>query len=703
VWVRGAKVEWEKVRGEEPRRRLRLPTYPFERQRYWVEPGTRRVAAPSRESDDLTDWLYLPSWRRTAPRATFEPASAAGPAARWLLLGEGEGIADALAVRLRRAAQSVVRVREGSGFARLGEGAFTVRPASSEDHSDLLTALRNDGGLPARVIHLWGLTPAATPRGREGVEHLQDRGFRSVLAVVRALGAELAGQDVRLAVVTNGMQEVSGESLPWPEKATVLGPCRVAPQEYPGLSCLAVDVVLPADGRRAAIAESLLAECTEPLDDRVVALRGLDRWVESFEPARLPARPGVPRALREGGCYVVTGGLGGIGLALAEGLAGELGAKLVLVGRRGLPPMEEWSAFCAAHGEDDETSRRIRKVQALEALGAEVLVVRADVSNADSMRDALAAAEARFGAIHGVIHAAGIAGGGTIALRTREAMEQVLAPKLGATLVLEELLRGRRPDFVLLCSSLASAFGGFGQADYAGANAFLDAWARYASAGCGPLVVSVNWDTWREAGMAVDTAMPGDLEKARQERLRNGLASREGVEAFRRILRERMPQVLVARGDLEGRRRVSKSAGVALTASAPARPGRPAPPRHGRPVLGGPFEAPRDDVERTVAAVWQEVLGFEQVGVHDSFFDLGGHSLLATQIVNRLRDTFAVRLSLEGMFEAPTVAGLARALVAAEPEPGRVEAVARLVQDVESLSEDEVGRRLKQAAEGGRA
>jgi NAD(P)-dependent dehydrogenase (short-subunit alcohol dehydrogenase family)/acyl carrier protein len=556
-----------------------------------------------------------------------------------------------------------------------------------------------DGGLPGRVLHLWGVTPEDAPRGLRGLERAQELGFYSVSALAKALGSEAAGQEARLVVVTNGMQEVSREGLPHPEKATVLGACRVIPQEYAELRCRAVDVALPQAGEWGPEqVEALLAECDDAGPERVVAHRGIDRWVESFEAVRLEARGGVPARLKERGCYLVTGGLGGIGLALAEGLAGEVGARLVLVGRRGLPPRGQWDAWLASHDEGDTASRRIRKVKELESLGAEVLVASGDVCDLAQMSDVLAAAEARFGRIDGVIHAAGVAGGGVISLKTRAAAEAVLAPKLGAALVLEELLRQRKVDFVVVCSSLASVLGGFGQADYAAANAFLDAWARSHSTPAGPLTVSINWDTWREAGMAVETVMPGDLEGARQERLRKGLASREGVEAFRRILRERLPQVLVARGILESRRQAADRTGPQREAGpAPARAGHAPKTRHRRPALAGPYVPPRDELERTVADVWREFLGFEQIGAHDSFFDLGGHSLVATQIVNRLRETFPVRISLQSLFDAPTIAGLAEALVAAEAVPGQARQIARTVQQVEGLSAEELLKVLEEA------
>ena len=274
--------------------------------------------------------------------------------------------------------------------------------------------------------------------------------------------------------------------------------------------------------------------------------------------------------------------------------------------------------------------------------------------------------------------------------------------------MIEELLADRPVDFIVLCSSLASQLGGFGQADYAGANAFLDAWARSRCSAGRSFTVSVNWDTWSEAGMAVETVMPGDLEAARQQRLAKGLSSREGVEAFRRILRERLPQVLVARGDFEARFLGSSRTPVAVasprTAGSPSPQKAAATARHGRPALPNPYVPPRDDVERTVAGIWGEFLGFGQIGANDSFFDLGGHSLVATQIVNRLRDVFQVRLSLERLFEAPTIAALAEALLAGERRPGQVLEIARAVQSVEDLSPEDTLRLLEeaQASEGGR-
>jgi hypothetical protein len=135
-----------------------------------------------------------------------------------------------------------------------------------------------------------------------------------------------------------------------------------------------------------------------------------------------------------------------------------------------------------------------------------------------------------------VIHSAGIAAGGVIQLKTAEIAGRVLAPKVAGTQALARALEGITLDFFVLCSSMTSLFGGGGQSDYCAANAYLDAFAAYHTRRTGTFTVAVNWDTWQQVGMAVEAEMPGDLGRARAERLKVGIATDEGFDAFTRIL-----------------------------------------------------------------------------------------------------------------------------------------------------------------------
>jgi hypothetical protein len=160
------------------------------------------------------------------------------------------------------------------------------------------------------------------------------------------------------------MQRVNGESLPYPEKATLLGPCQVIPREYPNITCQIIDLSMletkklnPA--RVGQLVAALMTEIGTAPTELVVAYRAGKRWVRRFEPARViqPAKNRV----RERGVYLITGGLGGIGLVMANYLAQTAKARLVLISRAGLPPREEWSKRLELPGLVSEQIQRCRQ------------------------------------------------------------------------------------------------------------------------------------------------------------------------------------------------------------------------------------------------------------------------------------------------------------------------------------------------------
>ena len=386
----------------------------------------------------------------------------------------------------------------GERFARLGDSAYCLSPGSRVDHEALHKDLESRRRLPGRVVHLW----AVTPPGTASFDDAQKLYFESLLFLAQAFLSD--EQPVELTVVSNNLQQVAGEAELQPEKALLLGPCKVIPRELPHVRARSVDVVLPAAGSwgEARLHEQLLGEIAAPPGDAVVAYRGADRWVQTFDPVRLgpPAKRGW---LREGGVYLITGGLGGIGLELGEHLARAVRARLVLVGRAPLPPRNEWTSFLAAHDSTDATSRKIRRVQAMESLGAEVVTESADVTDHDQMKAVVARARERFGAVHGVVHAAGSIDDMLMVLKTPEAARSVIAPKVQGALVLDSVLQGAPLDFFVLFSSVSSLLGLQGQVDYTAGNAFLDAFAQQRTQRDPSRTVAINWGAWQDIGMVV--------------------------------------------------------------------------------------------------------------------------------------------------------------------------------------------------------
>ncbi len=596
-----------------------------------------------------------------------------------------------LAGRLREMGHAVTTVTPGEAFVRLAEDAWALRPHERSDYAALLRELEESGRRPDGVAHLW-----CVGEGPEGFL-AEDLGFHSLLGLAGALADRGVAQPLRIEVISSGVQSVTGEESVEPEKALVLGPVRVVPQEIPNLACRSLDVDLPERGsrRERMRVEQLAAELTAAPHapaESTIAFRGGHRWVQGFEAVRLPGGlpgEGLASLLRPGCVYLITGGLGGVGLALAEHLARTTQVKLVLMGRSPFPAREDWDVWLAGHEEEDRTSRKIRRLLAIEELGAEVLAASADVCEPAQVSAVLEAARRRFGVpVRGVIHAAGVVSGGMVQLKTPETAAAVLAPKVQGTRVLAAALEGEPLDFLVLCSAVNSVLGGFGRVDFCAASAFLDAFALQRSAEREGLTLAIGWDTWSETGAAVESELPPDLEEVRREGLKHGMSTHEALEVFDRALRSALPRVVVSTRDLAGLLARRRSIAAAAEASAPRLTAS-----HARPMLGTAYVAPETETERRIAGLWEEYLGIQGIGAHDNFFELGGHSLMATQITSRLRDTFQAELTIGRFFEEPTVAGLAAAL--AGPSAGQAEGaddgrMARLLADIEGLTEEEL-------------
>ena len=686
LWCAGVAVDWPAFHGGARRRRVQLPGYPFERQRYWVEPvAESRPAVPELTTHDLADWFYTPVWKQSV--GTVGAAVSAGPR-RFLMFADEHGVADRLRSRLSRFGD-VYSVKKGHSFAHLTGNVFSIDPARP-DHYDALLDQFDD--VPETVVHLWGVSSG------QSLEAIEESGFFSLLFLAQAFGNRALPRPVALRVVSSNMHRIAGERDALPEKATVLGPCKVIPQEYPKLDCSSIDVDLGdlAGSRADVLIDALIDEIVSPAGDALVALRGVSRYTQAFEPVRLAASDRPTPRLKERGTYLITGGLGGMALEIAGYLASACKARLVLVGRSAFPPQAQWAAWIRDHGDGDPVSRKIARLQAIRNAGGDVLVCSADVADLEAMRSVWHRAADVFGRIDGVFHAAGLAGGGLAQLKTRAMAASVLDVKVRGTLVIDTLCAESRPDFLMLCSSLSSVVGGVGHVDYCGANAFLDAFA-HARRGTRPYTVAVDWNAWQGVGMAVDVNLPQDLHAWRAAIHKTGISAREGTDAVVRILDSGLSQCAVSTENLA--RLIEEK--FSFTPPTEAATAPRAVEAHARPRLSVGYVEPRSPIERELAQAWQELLGIDRVGVHDDFFQLGGHSLLGTRLMSRLRDSFQVPLGLRLLFEHPTVAGLATLVAQHNAERDDIEEL-DILRTLDELSDDEIEMQLaRRLTDGG--
>jgi amino acid adenylation domain-containing protein len=647
LWCAGHRIEWAALDRERSLKRVHLPPYPFERKRYWIEPRDDHLDAfdaPPQKLSDISEWFYEPSWKRgpKLPRSS-QVAIADTP---WLIIGDGrdDSLECAVLDRLREAGAHVMHA-VASASPNTANGR-SIDPLKPDGYAELLRAL---GESPAvRIVFF-------CDRNRAAVSHLAaaDSSFTSLVMLGQALVRVWSGREALIGVVAASLHQTLGDEAVIPAVALCRGPVRSLPLELPGTRWAAIDF-LPAEqvpSRVSALAGHVIAEFLAGLPDAEVAYRSASRWLAFVEPRALH---NTASKLVLGGAYLISGGLGGLGLALAAHLVTRWGARLAIVGRSSVSDGPRATMLQAALAQ-------------LRGLGRAVAYVEADIADPVAAERALGIAEARFGRVDGMFHLAGVPDGALLEFRRRDEMAAVLAPKLSGGANLSALLRQGRGGFLVLFSSVVAVTGGIGQVAYVAANAYLDALAC-ADRVDGYDTTSIGWDAWSEVGMARRSELPAFLAPLHEDILRNGIRTEEGLAVLERVLAQEAPHIVVSTRKLEQRIAMQRHAvSEARTARAPA---------SSELLLTRGDTASPETVQQVLATLWQESLGIDGISVLDNYFDLGGTSLQAIRLITRINARLGTQLEPPILLQHSTISDIAAVIVGAAQPP---EAASHLV------------------------
>ncbi|TCK22283.1 type I polyketide synthase [Pseudonocardia endophytica] len=657
LWESGVDVEWSRTR-HGAGRIVSLPTYAFQRSRYWPEVGRRAAARPAAPvADEPREVGYRSTWNRDV---TEPPAGTALPGTL-VVFSDADGIGSALAARAAADGTRVVEVVAGDR--REDDGArMVVDPAVPEHMTDVATAVAGAAGDgPVHLVHLWSLLD----EGSGDLSHRLRCGYHSLMHAVQTFGEQ---PDVRLLTVSRGAATIIGGDAPAPHRAAVHGLGRSVRHEYPGLTWSGVDLDpdgTDASAAAAALADELRRDRTDPRGVLAGVRRGR-RWTEDWTelPAPDTSADEVASPWRADGVYLITGGTRGLGMGLARHLVRAGVRKLTLVGRTSLADGEPGSAAAASAAD----------VADLESAGAEVLTLTADTGDPEVLRAALRTCREHFGALDGIVHAAGAPASGVLARQTAASSTAVLAPKVAAMEPLAELVGPDsppelRPELLVLYSSAIVAFGGIGESDYCAANTALAAYAdALADTAPSTTVLSVSWAHWQHDAWQRTAAEQGSelATRADEYRARYGFTEEGGCAFLDHLIRTgagstaafRQPLAEIAR-EWTAVLDLDSLVDAAATEAAERFP---------RPQLRTGFVPARTATEILVAEVWQSYLGIDEVGVHDPFFDLGGNSLVGMAVVRAVAKQLDTTIAPAVLFEHPTVAAFAAAVGDAGPD-----------------------------------
>ncbi|MCR9192943.1 MAG: SDR family NAD(P)-dependent oxidoreductase, partial [Gammaproteobacteria bacterium] len=640
LWLRGLDINWKNLHGDEHGKKVPMPTYPFERSRHWVEPLTRKITSDPHGKTLEQSICYESSWKISSlPQKTFS-----GKNRSCILFLDQTKLANKLLQSISTVYSDVIQVYRGLKFKKEGL-IFSINHKNPEHYTQLFKAINDDNYDIDGVIHLWSISAdkkhVSSP---QFFEYCQEVGFYSLRLIAQELAKLHHLNELKMLVVSNCIHKITGEELIYPEKSLLVAACKVISQEYPYIRCSSVDLSA-RHIKDKLCAELILNEFTCHLIHRTISYRGNSRWIEHYE--KCVFEPENARFLKEHGVYLITGGLGNIGLHIAEFFSSLSKINIVLLSRSSFPKKENWVDYLK-HNPHDELSIKIDRLMKIEQSGSTIWIISADVSDYEQMTELFLWMDNTFGHINGIVHAAGNMSEGfkSIEKSSKVECERIFQPKINGLYVLDLCLRNRQLDFCVLISSLASVLGGVNYFAYASANLFMDYFARAKNhLSDNPVWCSINWDGWEQAKI--------DSKKEGLNYTGDLLTPEDALSAFRLVLENKsFSQLIVTKQDLKNEvyKWLDKPFNIKSSSNKDSNHSSSSP-------------IPCAFIESEIHKIWIDLFGMKDIPHDRDFFHLGGDSLLIIQLAARIRQQLNVSLPLEQFFKYSTISKLANILI----------------------------------------
>lgn len=624
-----------------------------------LEEHSARVAAGR-----VAGWMYQPVWEEQAlVQKSVESRPAPTGDGAWVVFSDRQGIGAALAKLLEAEGEKVLLVAPGAEFARVDERNFLAQLTQAEDLREIYKVASGADGLGCRgIVHLWSLDS----REFSEITHetLRKESLDvciSVVNLMQTLAQSDASAQPRVWLVSQGARAVRNERQIAVTQSPLWGLGRTIAQEMPKLFGGLVD--LEAGMTPSQAAGLLHGELSNATGEQQIAFRQDQRYVCRL--VRRPERHRAERALklRADSSYLITGGLGALGLQVARWMVEQGARRLILMGRTPLPIRSIWSEVQP----DTPLARQIDAIRQLEAMGASIHLATVDVADEAQLVSFLHAFEREgWPSIRGVIHAAGTLNDRTLFQHDADTFSSTWGPKVIGSWLLHHWLPKDSLDFFILFSSVASLLGSPGQANYAAANSFMDALSCQRKAQGLP-ALSINWGAWSEVGLAAQAERGGRLA----ERGFRSISPAEGIEAFSQLVKQDSAQVGVIPIDWKLVRQFNPEVAalplfshVAFTEEEQSTTdGRPASGQTGLTrdlLLSADSSARAQLLEEYLRELSSRILGLRQTALDPRrpLNTMGLDSLMAIEFKNAIQTNLGIVLPLVMIVSGPSIAEL---------------------------------------------
>lgn len=667
-YVSGSIFEWETSYSGHRAHRITLPTYSFDKSRCWLE-----------IPDTTEQMFYTTRWEKS-----FSIDHNYAVHGTTLLLHNCSPAAINIVNLLRTQGGRVIEVIIGSRYEMLDDEDRYFIGYTEEDYRKLIEHLQEVQ--LDRILHATALNPDPTIESVSDLMSEQHSGLYSLFHLVSALSLQISDRPTELIVLTcYGTRTTANQEIVHPLRTALLGLAKVVHWENPQLRCRCIDLDENTDSLH------ILKEISASQTEFQIAYRGEQRWVERLAHLEIAQATTSEAYIRTNGVYVITGGLGRLGLQMARYLASKTRVHLILLNRTAFSSRSEWDEL-NKHGGNDEMLRQIQAIREIEATGSHVHMYQVDLTDVDRLNNVLIDVRNQYGSLNGIMHCAGVGVGmmGEMIPNDRlETFEAVIAPKILGTWNIAQATKQDDMDFMILFSSVITLIGAVGSGSYTAANAYLDSFAADARLHGRP-VTTINWPYW--------------LKEDEEEEIGNHakeifrfLAPEKAFSALDDLLGLPLDRVII--GQLHRQSPVLqlgdhlplKLSDELLDSFPDTRKAQSVPlsVKRKNVKLKGTKDANVSEVEQFVATTWNEVLGFSELSIDDNFFDLGGDSIMVTKVFSLLQERYADRIRMADLFTYPTISKIAAHLAYRPDEPFNKEqgnigdGILRLVSELE--------------------
>ncbi|MCW5314096.1 SDR family NAD(P)-dependent oxidoreductase [Nostoc sp. KVJ3] len=659
------------------------------------KPILKRIDILLGNINTIPDWFYRQVWKPKSP-ITFNSSLALINST--LVFLDSEGLGAYLCQMLSENNLPYITVSPGKDFLKINRSCYTITPQKAQDYQFLIESLATDNIIIGQILHIWTYDKyIGEVKSKDALEEAQQQGIYSLLFLAQAL-AKVQGFDhsVNLLFISSHIQSIASTDPIAYEKSAVLGLLKTIPQELPWLNCRHIDLLFTQVETNGSY---ILQELKISSKEREIAYRNGQRLVPRLEKVDLAREAKSSISFKLGGMYLISGGLGGVGIEIARYLLKHYQARLLLVGRTPLPDKSTWNDHLE---QGNAIEQRLKAYQELEQLEGEIIYEAVDICDLKQLQIVVEKAQSQWGKnLDGVIHLAGTFHEQLVLEETQENLAAVLHPKMLGAWTLHQLVKDNSDSIFINFSSAHGFFGSTAVGAYAAANSFLDRFCDYQKYNSKLASYCLAWSMWNDTGMSQGYQMK-NLIRAKGFHV---MSSYQGISSMLASLQHQQGHLLIGLdGGNQNIQRWQSSAfnlhkltGYFTTTSSNnivKLSDLQVQDRFGNyctcnlvmvnemPLtLNGvidknklirqfthqeenPYVAPRNEVEQKIAQIWQQVLSIPPPSIHNNFFELGGNSLLAFQVISRLREAFSVELSLNRFFVSPTIAALGESLEA---------------------------------------